>query len=183
MKNTDVQAKKNPPAVLAVSGVKNSGKTTLICALLEIFSAQGLKVAVIKHDGHEFDLDVPGTDTYCQFHAGAYGTVVFSAERSMMVKREQGRSADDFIACFPEADLILLEGFKNSLYPKIELVRAGNSEKAVCDPAYLEAVVTNLPAEKFEEENRALFMEKQIPVLLLNRPENVAEFIKRRFNL
>ena len=46
--------------------VKNSGKTTLICRLLEIFKDKGLKVAVLKHDGHDFVPDVPGTDTYCQ---------------------------------------------------------------------------------------------------------------------
>ena len=61
-----------------VLGVKNSGKTTLICRLLEIFKDKGLKVAVLKHDGHDFVPDVPGTDTYCQLQSGAYGTAVFS---------------------------------------------------------------------------------------------------------
>ena len=51
--------------IFAISGVKNSGKTTLICRLLEIFKDKGLKVAVLKHDGHDFVPDVPGTDTYC----------------------------------------------------------------------------------------------------------------------
>lgn len=65
--------------IFAISGVKNSGKTTLICRLLEIFKDKGLKVAVLKHDGHDFVPDVPGTDTYCQLQSGAYGTAVFSA--------------------------------------------------------------------------------------------------------
>ena len=63
--------------IFAISGVKNSGKTTLICRLLEIFKDKGLKVAVLKHDGHDFVPDVPGTDTYCQLQSGAYGTAVF----------------------------------------------------------------------------------------------------------
>lgn len=58
--------------IFAVSGVKNSGKTTLICKLLEIFKGKGQKVAVLKHDGHDFEPDVPGTDTYRQLQAGAY---------------------------------------------------------------------------------------------------------------
>ena len=59
--------------IFAISGVKNSGKTTLICKLLEIFKEKGLKVAVLKHDGHDFEPDIPGTDTYRQLQAGAYG--------------------------------------------------------------------------------------------------------------
>ena len=50
--------------ILAVSGVKNSGKTTLIASLLSKLKQKGLKVAVIKHDGHEFEADIPGTDTW-----------------------------------------------------------------------------------------------------------------------
>ena len=50
--------------ILAVSGVKNSGKTTLIASLLPELKKRGLHVAVIKHDGHEFDADIPGTDTW-----------------------------------------------------------------------------------------------------------------------
>lgn len=74
--------------IFAISGVKNSGKTTLICRLLEIFKDKGLKVAVLKHDGHDFVPDVPGTDTYCQLQSGAYGTAVFSAGKYMLVKQQ-----------------------------------------------------------------------------------------------
>lgn len=53
----------------------------------------------------------------------------------------------DFLAAFPDADVILLEGFKDSAYPKIEVVRAGNSEGPVCDTATLLAVCSDLPLE------------------------------------
>lgn len=69
--------KKKQTQIFAISGVKNSGKTTLITRLLPILSGQGLLVATIKHDGHDFNADVPGTDTYRHFHAGAYGTAIF----------------------------------------------------------------------------------------------------------
>ena len=61
------------PFLFAVSGVKNSGKTTLITKLIPIFVKYGLKVASVKHDGHDFDADVPGTDSYRHMKAGAYG--------------------------------------------------------------------------------------------------------------
>ena len=98
--------------IFAISGVKNSGKTTLICRLLEIFKDKGLKVAVLKHDGHDFVPDVPGTDTYCQLQSGAYGTAVFSAGKYMLVKQQPQISEKELAEFFPEADLILLEGFK-----------------------------------------------------------------------
>lgn len=134
------------PAVAAVSGVKNSGKTTLIESLLPLLTARGLKVAVIKHDGHEFQPDVPGTDSYRHRASGAYGTAVFSAGQWMAVK-SAAVTESDLIALFPEADLILLEGLKSSPWPKLELVRAGNSDRSVCDPSTLLALVTDLPLE------------------------------------
>ena len=70
----ETQALKRP-AVLAVSGVHNSGKTTLLEKLLPVLRSRGLKVGVIKHDGHDFTPDVPGTDSYRLREAGAEGVV------------------------------------------------------------------------------------------------------------
>ncbi|MCI9361668.1 MAG: molybdopterin-guanine dinucleotide biosynthesis protein B [Hungatella sp.] len=119
--------------VVAVSGVKNSGKTTLITRLLPVLTGYGLKVATIKHDGHEFEGDVPGTDTYKHMQAGAYGTAVFSDHRFMVVKQETGVTEERLWEMFPEADLILLEGFKGSRYPKIETARQCVSTELVCE--------------------------------------------------
>lgn len=57
--------------------VVNAGKTTLLTRLLPVLTDYGLKVATVKHDGHEFEGDVPGTDTYRHMKAGAFGTAVF----------------------------------------------------------------------------------------------------------
>ena len=128
---------------MAVSGVKNSGKTTLIEGMLPHLAAAGLKVAVIKHDGHAFLPDIPGTDTSRFLAAGAWGTAIFDGEKCKVVKRE---AADETIlaAQFPGTDLILLEGFKHSPWPKLELVRKGNSDAPVCDSGTLLALVTDL---------------------------------------
>ena len=132
--------------MVAVSGVKDSGKTTLIEEMLPLLAAAGLNTAVIKHDGHSFLPDPPGTDTGRFMAAGAWGTAIFDGEKYKVVKR---RSVDEdaLISLFPEADLILLEGFKHSPWPKLELVREGNSASPVCDPATLLALVTDLPIQ------------------------------------
>ena len=131
------------PVVVAISGVKNSGKTTLIEGMLPHLAAAGLQVAVIKHDGHSFQPDPPGTDTGRYMAAGAQGTAIFDGEKCKVVRRQAVTEAQ-LIAQFPQAHLILLEGFKHSAWPKLELVRRGNSQAPVSDPATLLALVTDL---------------------------------------
>ena len=132
------------PAIAAVSGVKNSGKTALITAMLPHLTAAGLRVAVIKHDGHSFLPDPADTDTGRFMAAGAWGAAIFDGEKYKVVRRAVVDEAA-LIAQFPEADLILLEGFKHSAWPKLEVVRAGNSAAPVSNPATLLALVTDLP--------------------------------------
>ena len=132
--------------VIAVSGVKNSGKTTVLEKLVAELTSRGIKVAVIKHDGHSFEPDRHGTDTYRHLAAGAVGTAVFDGEK-FQVTCYAAVTEEDLISLFPDADLILLEGFKGSEWPKVEVVRSGNSEGPVCDPATLLAVVTDLSIE------------------------------------
>ncbi len=106
--------------MLAVSGEKNSGKTTLIARLLPRLVAEGLKVAVVKHDGHSFSPDVPGTDTHRFLQAGALGAAVFDGEKYMLTKLMPTDEVS-LAAQYPEADLILLEGLKHSSHPKLRL--------------------------------------------------------------
>jgi molybdopterin-guanine dinucleotide biosynthesis protein B len=124
---------KTPP-VLAICGFKNAGKTTLIERLLPLLADRGLRVAVVKRDGHRFEADVEDTDTWRFLRAGASGAAVFDSEKYMLVKREAVLE-QDLLKAFSDADLILLEGFKASPWPKIEVLR-GDSD-SVCDPATL----------------------------------------------
>lgn len=159
------------PFLFAVSGVKNSGKTTLITKLIGIFVKKGLKVATIKHDGHDFQPDVPGTDTFAHLMAGAYGTAVFSDTKFMVAKKQPEVTEKELQQQFPEADLILLEGFKYSDYPKMEIVRRGNSETSVCSRKNLVAILTDFNAD-FQPG-----ADGDIPVLELNDAERIAEVI------
>lgn len=110
------------PFVFAVSGYKNSGKTTMICRLIPVLKRRGYRVAVIKHDGHDFASDVPGTDSFRHRQAGACGSAVFSKKRILITREieEEDELPDEkmLFKAFPGADIILLEGMKNSSYPK-----------------------------------------------------------------
>lgn len=151
--------------VIAISGLKNSGKTTLIEKLIPALAARGLSVATVKHDGHQFEADRPGTDSYRHLAAGAMGAAVFDGEKFQLVKYAPVDERD-LIALFPEADVIFLEGFKNSDWPKIEIVRRGISERPVCEKNSLLAVATDI--DGFSAEVR---------VFPLNDIAAIADFI------
>lgn len=132
----------NNPVVVAISGCKNSGKTTFLEQLLPVLSKRGIRTAVLKHDGHTFEPDVPGTDSYRIRKAGAEGTAIYCDSHYMIIKNKK-ITADDLVKEFSDMDLILGEGFKSSDYPKIELIRQANSQNMVCDPKNVLAVATD----------------------------------------
>lgn len=162
----DCNAVEKKQRIIAVCGVKNSGKTTLLTGLVENLSRQGLKVAVIKHDGHDFTCDVEGTDSDKVKKAGAYGTAVFSRYRSFIHKEGCNENVEDLISQFPEADLIFLEGLKDSLYMKIEVIRKEISDKPVSNPTGRILIATDWGAEKFDE-----------PVVDINDMDGICERI------
>jgi len=157
--------------IFIVSGVKNSGKTTLIEKLIGEFVSRGLRTAVIKHDGHDFEADVPGTDSWRHQKAGAYGTSIFSPHRYFIYKQQPGVTQEDMIKAFPEADVIILEGFKELSYTKIEVVRDGNSQKPVCPADSLAALVTDMEKEQFPDEY------SELPVYGLEDIRNITDYI------
>lgn len=131
------------PPVVAVCGVKNSGKTTFLCHLLPLLREAGLRTAVIKHDGHDFQPDVPGTDSFRLRQAGGDPAAVYSASRFLLTAQRQV-SAEALAACMTEADLILLEGGKHADCPKIELVRSQVSRQIASDAGTLLAVCSDV---------------------------------------
>jgi molybdopterin-guanine dinucleotide biosynthesis protein B len=135
-----MEDEKTKQTVIAVCGSKNSGKTTFIEGVLPHLVSAGFKVAVIKHHGHKLDPDVPGTDTYRFNHGGAYGTVITDDESFMLVRREV-TNENSLIEYFPEADIILLEGYKDSDWPKIEMRR--DASISVCKPDSIIALVAD----------------------------------------
>lgn len=162
----ETQALKRP-AVLAISGVHNSGKTTLLEKLMPVLRSRGLKVGVIKHDGHDFTPDVPGTDSYRLREAGAEGVAVYSGQRYLLTEAFR-LTEQDLLALFERHgyDLVLLEGFKDSGWPKIEVVRREISDTPVSFQPL--AVVGDIPDADFGlEETQALadWLVSQMPTL------------------
>ena len=167
--------KKSKPVLLAISGVKNSGKTTLIERILPKLKEAGYKAATVKHDGHDFEVDVEGTDTYKHRKAGVYGTAIFSKNKFMVIKEQKDTKEEELISYFSEADIIILEGFKYSDYPKIEIVRKGNSEKSVCKKETILALATDI--ENFDSSINIVDLNDRDSIVNL-----IIEFIKGRDN-
>ncbi len=82
-------------------------------------SRRGMRVATIKHDGHDFEPDVPGTDSWKHRKAGAYAAAVFSSFRVMLTREWEKPELSVLLQAFSDADVILVEGLKDSDYPKV----------------------------------------------------------------
>ncbi|WP_438767185.1 molybdopterin-guanine dinucleotide biosynthesis protein B [Kushneria sp. TE3] len=143
--------------LLGIAAWSGTGKTTLLEALLPALRARGLKVAVIKHAHHDFDVDVPGKDSHRLRMAGATPMLVASGKRFALMMETPGQEEpclptllDQVLKLSP--DLVLIEGFKQWPLPKLELYRevVGKSLRAFEDP-WVRAVATTdevaLPAD------------------------------------
>jgi len=152
-----------------VIGWKNAGKTTLVERLVAQFVSRGLRVSTIKHVHHDVDLDRPGKDTYRHRTAGAHEVILASAQRfALMGEHRAGEPPlTDMLARLAPVDLVLVEGYKRDLHPKIEVWRkaAGHSLIHPNDPT-IRAIATDsdLPPHS-------------VPRLDLNDTAAVADFI------
>lgn len=161
---------------VVVSFVAHSGtgKTTLLEQLIPILKSRGYRVGAIKHDAHRFEIDYPGKDSYRMTAAGADSMVICSGEKLALVRRlEEPLDIEALLKiCGDDLDIILTEGFKQSSLPKVEIHRSclGRGlllRGEVCDPGLI-AVASDIP------------LDLDVPVLDLNLPEQIADFIEQR---
>ncbi len=114
--------------VLGFAGFSGAGKTTLLRALIARLKARGLRIGVIKHTHHEFDIDHPGKDSYELRHAGAARIAVGSSRRWALIV-ERPLAGDPTLAemlalmAGDNLDLVVVEGFRHERFPKIEVHR------------------------------------------------------------
>lgn len=138
------------PALVAIVGRSNSGKTTFIEKLIPELIKLGVRVGAVKHDAHNFDIDHPGKDSWRHGQAGAEAYVVASPEKLAFVTRLDGDvSLIDIVRrFFPDFDLVVAESFKRSAPHRVELFRvdAGHAEP-VCGPGEAIALITDAPLE------------------------------------
>ncbi len=162
------------PVVFCVSGVKNSGKTGLIIKLINEFIKKDYKVGVIKHDGHDFSLnsvDVENTDSFRFFDAGAKASSIYSATKYCTYGYcDEADSFAKIIESYSNLDIIIIEGMKNSSYPKIEIIREGISKKPVCDENTLICIASDID-----------HIDTNVRVVNLNDIEKIVKIIEQKF--
>ncbi len=154
--------------VIGVVGWKNNGKTTLVVRLIEHLTERGLRVSTVKHAHHSVDLDQPGKDTWRHRQAGA-GEVILATGRRWILMHEL-RDEDEppletLLDKLAPADLVIVEGFKGSSLPKIEVHRGERGTALIAreDPDVV-AVAADIPIGSLE-----------VPVLHLDDIAAIAE--------
>jgi molybdopterin-guanine dinucleotide biosynthesis protein MobB len=154
-----------------------TGKTTLLRKLLPLLRAQGLRVAVVKHAHHSFEMDYPGKDSYELRKSGADCCIVVSRQRVAMVEElpqpnPEPRLDDALRVVDPDRfDLVVVEGFKHEAYPKVELHRPSLGKPLLhADDSSIIALATDAPVKPA----------RPIPVLDLNAPATIRDFVLAR---
>ncbi len=160
--------------ILGIAGYSGSGKTTLLEKVIPLLKQRGLTVSVIKHAHHNFDIDRPGKDSFRHREAGAQEVLIVSGHRWALMhelRQEPEPNLEELCARLSPCDLVLVEGYKFSSIPKLEVHRAatGHAPLYPNDPQII-AVVTD------SKEN--------LPILTLDidAPQQVADHILNYFS-
>ena len=152
--------------IYSLVAYSNTGKTTFLEKLLPELTARGLRVAVFKHDAHEFQVDREGKDSWRMTRAGAAVTVIASETHSAFMENRYV-PPETLIARITDVDVILTEGYKHGPWKKIAMSRKANGKPLPLPPEACFAVVT-------DEE-----VEADVPVLGLEDAAGLAELICR----
>ena len=160
--------------VVGFAGFSGSGKTHLVEQLIPALKLRGLRVSVVKHAHHDFDIDHPGKDSYRHREAGAFEVVVASDRRLALIREFEQPAALSVHHLLAElydgVDWVLVEGFKNSNLLKVEVWRAVSAKPArYPDDDFIAAIATDSPGELPQETLR--------PVLDLNQPDAIAQWL------
>jgi molybdopterin-guanine dinucleotide biosynthesis protein B len=161
--------------VIGIAGYSGSGKTTLIEKVIPILVGEGLRVSLVKHAHHEFDLDQPGKDSWRHRHAGCMEVLVSSSRRWAIVHELRGApeaSLDEQLKRLSPCDLVIVEGYKAAPIAKLEVHRRDSGAPLLYpDDPHVVAVATDEP------------LDTQLPQLDLDSPPEVARFIVRHLGL
>jgi molybdopterin-guanine dinucleotide biosynthesis adapter protein len=151
----------NEMKVIGLAGWSGAGKTTLLTRAIPQLQKQGLRVSVIKHAHHAFDVDVPGKDSWKHREAGAAEVLVSSSQRWALMHELRGAAEprlSELLAKMSPVDLVVVEGFKREPHRKIEVYRAANEKPLLFpdDPGIVgiatdTAVETALPTAHLDD--------------------------------
>ena len=147
--------------VIGLAGWSGAGKTTLLTRIIPHFLKEGLRVSVIKHAHHNFDVDVPGKDSWVHRQSGATEVLVSSARRWALMHELRGASEPrlpELLMKMSRVDLVIVEGFKSEPHRKIEVHRLANGKAMLFpdDPGVVgiasdAAVETSLPVAHLDD--------------------------------
>jgi molybdopterin-guanine dinucleotide biosynthesis protein B len=147
--------------VIGIAGWSGAGKTTLISRVIPYLRQQGLRVSVIKHAHHDFDVDIPGKDSWVHRQSGAEEVLVSSANRWALMHELRGAAEPELpelLKKMSPVDLVVIEGFKSKPHPKIEVLRKANGkpplfpdDPAIAGVATDTAVQTTLPVAHLDD--------------------------------
>lgn len=152
--------------VVGFAGYSGAGKTTLLERLIPALKRLGQRVSVVKHAHHKFDIDHPGKDTYRHREAGAFEVVVASDQRLAVMREFEVPVEPDVHQLLAEvhsaADWVLVEGFRHSDVPKIEIWRQPESGEPLrpvlyTDDPFVVAIATDDRASLPSPTERPLF--------------------------
>ena len=138
------------PALVAIVGKSDSGKTTLIEKVVPELVKLGLRVGTVKHDAHSFEIDHPGKDSWRHGQAGAEAYVIASAERLAFITKLDGELPLTEIAgrYYDGFDIVVAEGYKRTAPHRVELFRVGAGHaEPLCAPGEAIALVTDAELE------------------------------------
>ena len=133
------------PPVISVVGKSGSGKTVFLEKLIAVLKSRGLKIGVIKHQPHGFEIDTPGKDSWRYAQTGSDMVVLSSPERLALVSRLDEEMALDAVVgtYLQHMDLVITEGYKRGPKKKIEVSRRQRSQQLVAPVQDLIAIVTD----------------------------------------
>ena len=155
--------------VFGIAGYSGSGKTTLIEKLIPEIRSRGLRVSVIKHAHHGFDLDRPGKDSWRHREAGAQEVLMLSSGRWVLMhelRETPEPTLEQQLAILSPCDLVLIEGFKAAPVPKVEVFRPANGKPPLWpENPHVVAVATDAA------------IDTALPMLDVNDPAAIADFI------
>lgn len=158
--------------VVSVVGKSDSGKTTLMVRLISILTGRGYRVGSVKHHIHDFDIDVPGKDSWRHAQAGAAVTLVSSPDKLGMVRRmDHEATLDELLELACGVDILLTEGYRRAGDVRIEVCRRERSTEMICEPGELLALAT---------DNTDLDL-GDLPVFGLDDADGIADLIEARF--
>ena len=136
-----------PMKIIGIAGYSGSGKTTLIEKVIPILVREGLRVSLIKHAHHEFDVDQPGKDSYRHRHAGCAEVLISSSKRWALMHELRGAeepALQEQLKHLSACDLVIVEGYKSEQIPKVEVHRrAGHTPSLYPEDPNVVAVATD----------------------------------------